>query len=209
MDVHPPHEPVHSWREALVHIAIMTVGLFIALMLEGVVEHVHHRELVRQARENIRREMEANHKAVQADIGYLGQNATKVQAGLSTLRFMQSHPDAHGQTVEYGMAFARLSDAGWRTARDSGALGYMPYDEVQRDAGVYGFQSTVTDQADQILAREAESLAPIIAQGEHFEKIPADEYSEMLRSTAATYMDVTILQQMMRGLDQQYVDALK
>lgn len=28
MDVHPPHEPVHTWRDALMHLGIVTVGLF-------------------------------------------------------------------------------------------------------------------------------------------------------------------------------------
>ena len=209
MEVHPPHEPVHSWREALIHIGLMTVGLFIALMLEGLVEYLHHKELVHEARENIRRELEDNHKAAQANIASLSQNADKVKAGLTTLRFMQSHPDAHNQTIGYNMEFSGLSDAAWRTARDTGALGYMPYDEVQRYAGLYGFQDLISNQAGIIVTREAETLAPIIASGEHFEKIPKEQYSDMLRSTASNYMDVTILQQLVRGLDAQYVDALK
>ena len=85
----------------------------------------------------------------------------------------------------------------------------MPYGEVQRYAGIYGFQTTIADGASDILRKEAETLAPIIAQGEHFEKIPPDEYNDMMRSTATNYMDVTIMQQLFKALDQQYSDALK
>jgi hypothetical protein len=38
LDVHPPHEPAHSWRDILIHLATITIGLFIALSLEGRVE---------------------------------------------------------------------------------------------------------------------------------------------------------------------------
>ena len=41
-DIHPPHQAAHSWRDIFVHLATITVGLFIALSLEGCVEWQHH-----------------------------------------------------------------------------------------------------------------------------------------------------------------------
>jgi hypothetical protein len=41
LDVHPPHEPVHGWRDFFVHPATITIGLLIALSLEGCVEWRH------------------------------------------------------------------------------------------------------------------------------------------------------------------------
>ena len=38
IDIHPPHQAAHSWRDIFVHLATITVGLFIALSLEGCVE---------------------------------------------------------------------------------------------------------------------------------------------------------------------------
>jgi hypothetical protein len=37
IDIHPPHQAAHSWRDIFVHLATITVGLFIALSLEGCV----------------------------------------------------------------------------------------------------------------------------------------------------------------------------
>jgi hypothetical protein len=37
-DIHPPHQAAHSWRDIFIHLATITVGLFIALSLEGCVE---------------------------------------------------------------------------------------------------------------------------------------------------------------------------
>jgi hypothetical protein len=53
MDVHPPHGPIHTVKEFMVHLLAITIGLLIALGLEGSVEWVHHRHLARDARENI------------------------------------------------------------------------------------------------------------------------------------------------------------
>ncbi len=209
MEVHPPHEPVHSWREALIHIGLMTIGLFIALMLEAGVEYLHHRELVHQARENIRRELDDNHKAAQKDITYLGQSGDAIKAGLATMRFMQAHRDVKGQSIGFTVSFNDLSDAAWRTARDTGALGYMPLDEVQRYASIYGLQETVTNDVSQLMKRQAEALAPILAEGEDFSQMSDQEFVTMRQIAGTNYTDVYVLQQLVRELDQQYVDGPK
>lgn len=209
MEVHPPHEPVHSWRDALIHIGLMTIGLFIALMLEGLVEYLHHKELVHQARENIRRELRDNHQAALKDEVFLQQSADKIKAGLATLRYMQAHPDAKGQSIGFTVQFTDLNDAAWRTARDSGALGYMPLDEVQQYAGVYGLQQAVTQQTTTLLTHQAEALAPIISENEKFSNMSAQEFADMRRVAATNYTDVLVLNQLLHGLDQGYVDTLK
>lgn len=41
LDVHPPHEAAHSWKDFFIHIATIVVGLLIAVGLEQTVEAVH------------------------------------------------------------------------------------------------------------------------------------------------------------------------
>jgi hypothetical protein len=62
MDIHPPTHPILSFKEALVHLGIVTVGILIALSLEGLLEWQHHRHLVREANENITQELRENEK---------------------------------------------------------------------------------------------------------------------------------------------------
>lgn len=209
MEVHPPHEPVHSWREALIHIGLMTVGLFIALMLEGLVEYVHHKHLVREARENIRVELEHNHENAQKDIGYLGQSGDKIKAGITTIRYMQAHPAAKGQHISFTVEFADLNDAAWRTARDTGALGYMPLEEVQRYASLYGMQESVSSSITQLLKQQAEALAPVFAEESGFSGMTNEEFATMRHAGERNYADIVVLQQLLRELDQQYVGTLK
>jgi hypothetical protein len=42
LDVHPPHEAAHTWRDFFLHIATIVVGLLIAVGLEQTVEAIHH-----------------------------------------------------------------------------------------------------------------------------------------------------------------------
>lgn len=209
MEVHPPHESVHSWRDALIHIGLMTVGLFIALMLEGLVEYVHHKHLVREARENIRRELENNQRAAHNNVQSLKTNAAKVEAGLKTLRYMRTHPEAQNQSIEFNLSMQDLSDAAYRTARDTGAFGYMSYDEVQRYAGVYGAQQDLNRSAVEVLRHEAETLAPVIASEKDFRGVPPAQFDDMLRSTGVNLMDVQLLVQFTQNLEQEYADVLK
>src|SRR5664279_6583444 len=60
LDVHPPHEPVHGWRDFFIHLATITIGLLIALGLEGCVEWMHHRNLVKEAEVSLHDEIRHN-----------------------------------------------------------------------------------------------------------------------------------------------------
>jgi hypothetical protein len=207
MDVHAPHEPVHTWKDFAIHLAIVTIGLFIALMLEGLVEYVHHRHIVAEARANIRTELENNHKNAVDDVGYLSQNLKNVAGNLDTLRDMEVHPKAHG-SLGNTMSFANLDDAAWRTARDTGALAYMPYDEVQQYSGIYAEQQAVNQKALTTADREFLALTPIVtADGpEHLK--PAD-FNAMLEANGATLIELCTLKQYVQNLDGYYIRALK
>ena len=74
MEIHAPSKPILSVREALVHLAIVTVGILIALSFEGVREYVEHRELANHARENLFDEIRGNKKALD-DMSVLARNA--------------------------------------------------------------------------------------------------------------------------------------
>jgi hypothetical protein len=43
LDVHAPHKAIHAWKDFLVHIVAITIGLLIAIGLEQAVESIHHR----------------------------------------------------------------------------------------------------------------------------------------------------------------------
>ncbi len=208
MEVHPPHEPVHSWRDALVHIGIMTVGLFIALSLEGMIEYLHHKHLVREARENIRAELEHNHDAVQGDMKDIKDEMTRTQKAIDTIHAFQKNPAGHG-SIEYHWSLNAPSDVAWRTARDTGALAYMPYGEVQDYSNIYGLQAFVIEKLQQVQFREAESLAPLMIQTKEFQSMAPAEFEGMLTQEATNYLDLQTIAEYMKAVDSVYEIQLK
>ena len=60
MEVHAPHQPIMSKKEFLVHLLAITIGLLIAVGIEGCVELYHEHCLVKEARQTLREEVQFN-----------------------------------------------------------------------------------------------------------------------------------------------------
>jgi hypothetical protein len=56
LDVHAPHEVLHTWKGFLIHIATIVIGLFIAVALEQSVEAINRHREVAALREDLRQE---------------------------------------------------------------------------------------------------------------------------------------------------------
>jgi hypothetical protein len=56
LDVHPPHETTHNWKDFFIHIATICVGLLIAISLDQTVEYVHRVREGRDLRESLAHE---------------------------------------------------------------------------------------------------------------------------------------------------------
>ncbi len=207
MDIHPPQEPIHTWRDLLTHLGVITVGLFIALSLEGFVEYMHHRHLVAEARANIHQEIQDNHDAAQKDLVLLQQNIDRLKADIATLHKMRADPKSHGSLTNT-MNFDSLDDAAWRTARDTGALSYMPYAEVQRYSDLYLLSDLVNTTAISTGHREYLDMAPAMMDDDK-DRLPAEEYTNMMRDDAATEIELIALKQYVQQLDDHLLAELK
>jgi hypothetical protein len=206
MDVHAPHQPVHTWRDFLIHLAIVTIGLFIALMLEALVEHVHHRHLVAEARENLHREIAANCASASKDLGYSQVNVGVFDQNIRAVHALQTHAkgDFH---ISNTMEWSDFSSAGWRTAHETGALGYMPYDEVQRYSDLYTAQDFLETRAEALFDRNILAGAPF-KMGLDPEKLPAEAYGNLLRDNAQVEVEFVALTQVLQQYQTQCNAAL-
>jgi hypothetical protein len=207
MDVHAPHQPVHTWRDFAIHLTIVTIGLFIALSLEAFVEYVHHRHLVAEARENIRMELQNNHNAAQHDLILLQQGIDQQKANIIAIHGLMTTHNFHGE-VKNTMDIDSLSDSAWHTARDTGALGFMPYDEVQRYSDLYMLgdlvNTTTIDTAKQdFLAGAAFDM------GYDPDKLPPQEFSRLLHDNAAIQIQFFTLKQIVSQYDDAILAELK
>jgi hypothetical protein len=192
------HRPA-GWRYILVELGIVTVGLFIALMLNSVVEWAHHKQLVRDARRNIHREVEQNRSKVRADLGSLRSSLAQVDANIATLHRIQAGRFSHG-SLGNGITFDTFDEAAWQTARDSGALSYMPYDEAQRYSGLYSTLEFVNARAAGVVESDFDAFAPA-EMGYDIRRLPAEETTAMLRANAQVKIGLVTLIQLVGELD--------
>jgi len=175
VDIHPPH-PIHTWKDFGIQLITVTAGIIIALSLEGVREAMHNRALVREARENIHREITDNQREVDGEIASMAERGKRVD---TALRFANEllktkHTDIH--SVELGLSFPTLRAASWQTAERTGALAHMDYTEVQKYAELYAFQEFLTEQHRHALGALSAAIGIITASedGDPTKASPAD-----------------------------------
>jgi len=143
LDVHPPHNPTHTWRDFFIHIATIVVGLLIAVGLEQIVEHIHQHYELRELRESLDRERDANKRAIQQDIHDWRWEMVELQNDLMVLHFIRQHPGVAQGDLPGDLFFIQspkvIESGVWDAAQQKGILSLMPVEETNRHATMYLF----------------------------------------------------------------------
>jgi hypothetical protein len=164
LDVHAPHAVVHTWKDFLIHIATITIGLLIAIALEQCVERLHHIHQRHQLQHDLLEEAKRNGDILRRDLGLERQAvwfrdvlaATKsLPAGgqnTVTLPPMPCIPGtigANGMDAVVRTEYFAPSDAVWATARDAALIIRLPVEEARmyaRLAHNYALQQEARDR---------------------------------------------------------------
>jgi hypothetical protein len=165
LDVHAPHQSVHTWKDFFIHIATIVVGLLIAIGLEQTVEHFHHKHQVAEVRDslNVERRFNANRFGVLTD--EFRRFTPKLETNLAVFTYLRGHPNAPVADWPGKLDWLALNlgflDAAWKTAEQSTILQYMPRAEVQRNSELYSrlFGLRETMDAAGIALNEARRFA--------------------------------------------------
>jgi hypothetical protein len=159
MDVHPPHEAIHTLRQFLMHLLTITIGLLIALALEHWAEYIHERHLVHEAERRVRIEIQGNSNSLANHIQDLQKQDEELKGDLATLRLYAAHRQGtERHSVNLHFSRTTLDNAAWVTARSNGALSYMSYEEAQKMADVYAAQDMLMDFERQSVPDTAAAL---------------------------------------------------
>jgi hypothetical protein len=164
LDVHAPHHPIGGWKDFFVHLLTITIGLLIAVGIEGCVELHREHKLVQEARETMRDEIQYNANQMDGAVGTLQKQRDMMRKNIDVLTRIQENPkdkEAQKGTITADYSIVGLRDTAWKTAQTTGALAFMPYAEAQRYSDVYGSQKEFLDQQDKILEDEAQFLGVI------------------------------------------------
>jgi hypothetical protein len=163
LDVHPPTEPVHGWRDFFIHLITITIGLGIALSLEGCVEWQHHRHMVREAEDSLQTEIETNSKKLQGALQDVREERKTLANDVAILNRIIANPKVPNQeTPTITFILPSFDEVSWRTAQSTGALSYMPYEQAHEYSDIYDQQNEVY-MAEHQAARDAiSSVAPFV-----------------------------------------------
>ncbi len=202
MDVHPPHQPIHTWRDFFIHLVTITIGLLIALSLEATVEWLHHRHLVEEARGSIRREMDENRRRAAADLTYVQEDQARIEKDLQQLVALRDGIKLEHVSLQYHLDWTGFSDSAWRTAESTGALNYMGYQSTQALTGVYTQQRIVSDRGLLVFDAQSRAIAPIFFTGDP-KLMTKEELQIVLLRSADVLLDLKALAQLLKGLNEQ------
>ena len=130
MEVEGPESPIRSVRDFIVHIATVTLGILIALGLEGLIEARRDQHLVMHAETDFRAEFSRNRAAIAND----ASDARAVRTELEGLiDFEQAKLGNRAEAVPAlpnFRKFTRVQTTAWETAVATQALLHIPFGEA-------------------------------------------------------------------------------
>jgi hypothetical protein len=183
LDVHPPHESVHSFKDALIHIAIIVVGLLIAVALDETAEHIHHMHQVAETREALNQEFAYNTKLFAQTTKDTRWVTAEYQNNMLVFEFLQKHPGTPEQKLPGILIWIhgdnRYRYAAWETAQQSGITALMPQDVVAQSATMYHDLHHAEDMAEEEFSASHQAEAYIYQDYDPSHLTPAEVTKEI------------------------------
>ena len=147
LDVHPPHEAAHTWKDFFIHIATIVIGLLIAIGLEQTVEAIHRHHQVQELRESLKQEREENRKLFIRNVAYSRYNRARLLNDLNVLRYLQQHPGTPEEklpgTLVWSQYLTSIVDSAYRNAQQNQTLSMLPPKEAEEQARFYAMLTLV------------------------------------------------------------------
>jgi len=205
LDVHPPHEPLYGWRDFFIHLATITIGLLIALSLEGCVEWRHHRNLVHEAEASLQREIRSNAQNLQGTLNDVHKQQETLKQDILVLKKIIANPKVENRD-EMAISFhiSGFENVSWRTAQSTGALSYMPYDRAQEYSDIYAQQELVSEAEKQAARDAIVSVGPFLGSNKGDPNPGAEQAVLIKQHIEVLGGQLLLLDAMIQGLDSNY-----
>jgi hypothetical protein len=147
LDVHAPHETVHTWKDFFIHIATIVIGLLIAVGLEQTVEFFHHRHQAREGLDLLRREVDENRIKLQYNAKVLALVERQHRADIGVLRRLRAGILRPGDHLIFIRPYESLSSSAWKVVHESDAAAYIPHDMMALHDELYEGQQSINEDA--------------------------------------------------------------
>jgi hypothetical protein len=205
LDVHPPTEPIHKWRDFFVHLTTITIGLLIALSLEGCVEWRHHRHLVHEAEASLQLEIAANARELQSALNNVRDEQKVLRDDVVILRKIIANPKVPNQeSPKINFNIPAFDDVSWKTAQSTGALSYMPYEQAHEYSDIYDQQNEVYAAEHQGARDAILSVAPFMNLEHVAPKLSAEDAVLVKQRVEVLQAQLYVLESLIQDLDKKY-----
>jgi hypothetical protein len=124
LDVHPAPHAASNWREFLVHILTIVIGLLIAIGLEQTVVHFHEQHLGREIEKDLLGESAVNARIVQYDMASVQSVRRNIRGNMTRLdQVLRSEGKEHFiPSPPTHDTLLPVLDSAWLTLRDNGLM---------------------------------------------------------------------------------------
>ena len=137
LEVHPPEESIHSWRDFFIHIATIVVGLLIAVGLEQTVETIHRAQERRELIETMDHESNQVLREARSSVAAMNQQIESLTARSLVVRdsVWSGKPiPAEIQDGKRGLlhghdSFDYPDDPLWRQSKAGGVTALLPAEQ--------------------------------------------------------------------------------
>ena len=174
LEVHPLHEAIHTWKGFFIHIATIVVGLLIAISLERTVEYIHHRQQLRDARDELSREVQDNRRILAKNTDAVKKFKTVLDADMALLRAAQTSRAPAIAKLDYSWGgIFWPQDGAWQALSQNGSFSLMAHEELKKYtyaySGIHAFM-----EAGKALAAQMDMAGSIAQRSPDGTLLPAD-----------------------------------
>lgn len=200
---------MHGWRDFLLHLITITIGLLIALSLEGLVQWDHDRHLVRDAEASLHAEITGNADDMPGVIADLHRRQAVLKHDVDVLNYIAAngkYPKDKDMAVEFRIV--TFDAVAWKTAQSTGALSYMPYHLAQDYAGIYAAQDLFTDSEVQATRDYAIAVGPFFNEPDNSPPPAHEEAEAIIQKIGVLQGQLILVNAFMQGLSDEYKQFL-
>jgi hypothetical protein len=161
--------------------------------------------LVRDARENLHREITANRQQYSMNAKWVAENREQLARNIELLRELRKGKKLDSANLGWHWQWNSFSGVAWRAARDNGAVSYMEPDLISSYSWIYLQQDYINSTALAIVSEESKAGAALEAAADP-SNLSALEIQTLLVKSAEVNLSLSTLQSTMKGLEDMYIE---
>jgi hypothetical protein len=205
IDVHLPQHKIQGIKDFFLHLFTITVGLLIALSLEGCMEWQHHRHLAREAEVGLHEEIARNAKVVGSLRQQIQEEQKQLDADIEILNKARMDSSSPHQKLTFEFSMHTFDDVTWKTAQTTGAFQYVPYDDARAFSKIYTAQEDLYQTQQELLDDVMRAGALVATRTSDWQPTPL-QIDAIIDRTGVVKMRLSWLETLVDSLDKTYQD---